>query len=209
MRLVPLLPILHWLGAIQHFSRAYGGAPSFAERPDTITYAELTAADWTADPPTRTPVYSPDMHVPPPPDTAPTDEIERMLVPGMPSHDRQRHTRVGSNVIRRISPSCTMCAAVENYLPATTNASAHFALRYADGGRERISPAALDVSPEPGAYTLHLAVRRPMPGAVPADPGTVRPNCGVCAAETSDAPALCYLCAARSTRRVSPRPLLV
>ena len=53
MRLVPLLPILHLhrLGAVQHFSRAYGGAPSFAERPDTITYAELTTTDWTTDPP--------------------------------------------------------------------------------------------------------------------------------------------------------------
>ena len=35
MRLVPLLPILNRLGAIQNFSRAYGGAPSFAERPDS------------------------------------------------------------------------------------------------------------------------------------------------------------------------------
>ena len=66
VRLVPLLPILHRLGAIQHFSRAYGGAPTFAERPDTITYAELTIMYWTIEPPTRTPVYSPDMHVPPP-----------------------------------------------------------------------------------------------------------------------------------------------
>ena len=56
MRLVPLLPILHRLGAIQHFSRAYGGAPSFAERPNTITYAELTTVDWTTEPPTRTPI---------------------------------------------------------------------------------------------------------------------------------------------------------
>ena len=40
MRLVPLLPILHRLGAIQHFSRACGGSPSFAERPGTITYCE-------------------------------------------------------------------------------------------------------------------------------------------------------------------------
>ena len=51
MRLVPLLPILHRLDAVQHFSRAYGGAPPFAERPDTITYAELTTSDWTTDPP--------------------------------------------------------------------------------------------------------------------------------------------------------------
>ena len=161
MRLVPLLPILHRLGAIQHFSRAYGGAPSFAERPDTITYIELTTSDWTTEPPTRTPVYSPDMPVPPPPDTAPTDEVERILVADMPPHDRQRYGRVGSDVVRRVSPSCTMCATVENYLPATMNTGAHFTLRYADGGRERISPAALDVSPEPDAYTLHLAVRRP------------------------------------------------
>ena len=51
MRLVPLLPILHRLGAIQHFSRAYGGAPSFAERPGTITYAELITSDWMTDSP--------------------------------------------------------------------------------------------------------------------------------------------------------------
>ena len=88
MRLVPLLPILHRLRAVQHFSRAYCGAPSFAERPDTITYAELTTTDWTTDPPKRAPTYSPDMHVPPPPDTAPTDEDERMLVPNMPPYDR-------------------------------------------------------------------------------------------------------------------------
>ena len=50
MRLVPLLPILHRLGAVQHFYRAYGGAPPFAERPGTITYVELTTTDWTADP---------------------------------------------------------------------------------------------------------------------------------------------------------------
>ena len=60
MRLVPLLSILHRLGAVQHFSRAYDGAPSFAERPGTITYIELTTTDWTTDPPTtRTPIYSP------------------------------------------------------------------------------------------------------------------------------------------------------
>ena len=194
MCLVPRLPILHQLGAVQHFSEACGGAPSFAERPGTITYIELTTADWTADLPTRIPVYSPDMHVPPPPDTAPTDEVGRMLVADMPSHDRQRYTRVGSNVIRRISPSCTMCATVENYLPATTNTGAHFTLQYADGGRERISPAVLDVSPEPDAYTLHLAVRRPTPAAIRVDSDTIRVNCGICAAEISDLPALCYLC---------------
>ena len=78
----------------------------------------------------------------------------------MPPHDRQRYGRVGSDITRRVSPSCTMRATVENYLPATMNTGAHFTLRYTDGGRERISPAALDVSPEPDAYTLHIAVRR-------------------------------------------------
>ena len=138
MRLVPLLPILHRLGAIQHFSRAYGGAPSFAERPDTITYIELTTSGWTTEPPIRTPVYSPDMPVPPPPDTASTDEVDRILVADMPPHDRQRYGRVGSGIVRRVSPSCTMRATVENYLPATMNTGAHFTLRYTDGGRERL-----------------------------------------------------------------------
>ena len=130
MRLVPLLPILHRLGAIQHFSRAYGGAPSFAERPGTITYAELTTVDWTTVPPTRTPIYSPEMHVPLPPGPAPTDEVERILVADMSPHDRQRYGRVGSDVVRRVSPSCIMCATVENYLPATmSTGGAHFTLR--------------------------------------------------------------------------------
>ena len=135
------------------------------------------------------------MHVPPPPDTAPTDEVERMLVPDLPPHDRQRYTRVGSDVIRRISTSRTMCVTVENYLPATTTAGAHFTLRYADGGRERISPAALDISPEPDAYILRIAVRRPAAATMDTDSDATRANCGVCAAVISDAPALCYACA--------------
>jgi len=89
---------------------------------------------------------------------------------------------------------CTMHAAVENYLPATMNTGAYFTLRYADGGRERISPSALDVSPEPDAYTLHLAVRRPTPTTMHVDPATASTNCGICAAELAHAPTLCYLC---------------
>jgi len=72
----------------------------------------------------------------------------------------------------------------------------HFTLRCADGGRERISlAAALGVSSEPDAYTLHLAVRRPTPTTMHADPAPARTNCGICAAELPDAPTLCYLCA--------------
>ena len=131
MRLVPLLPILHRLGAIQHFSRAYGGAPSFAERPGTITYAELTTVYWATEPPTRTPIYSPVMHVPPPPGPAPADEVERMLVADMSPHGRQRYGRVGSDVVRRVSPSYIMCATAENYLPATmSTGGAHFTLQF-------------------------------------------------------------------------------
>ena len=114
-----------------------------------------------------------------------------MLVPDMLPHDRQRYTCVGSDVIRRISSSRTMCATVENYLPATTSAGAHFTLRYAHGGRERISPVALDISPEPDAYTLRIAVRRPMVTTMGADPDAARTNCGVCAAVISDVPTLC------------------
>ena len=136
------------------------------------------------------------MHVPPPPGTALTDEVERMLVPDLPPHDRQRCTRIGSDVVRRISASRTMSATVENYLPATTNAGAHFTLRYADGGRERISPAALDSSPEPDAYALRIAVRRPTAAVIGTDSDANRVNCGVCAAVLSDAPTRCYACAA-------------
>ena len=81
-----------------------------------------------------------------------------------------------------------MCATVENYLPATTSAGAHFTLWYADGGRERISPVALDISPEPEAYTLRIAVRRPAVTTTGADSDTVRTNCGVCAAVISNVP---------------------
>jgi len=121
------------------------------------------------------------MHVPPPPDTAPTVEAERMLVPDLPTHDhdRQRYTRVGSDVIRRISSSRIVCATVENYLPATTSTGAHFTLRYADGGRERISPVALDISPAPDADTLRTAVRRPAATIMGADSDTARTNCAV------------------------------
>ena len=98
-----------------------------------------------------------------------------------------------------------MHAAVENYLPATMNTGAYFTLRYADGGRERISPSALDVSPEPDAYTLHLAVRRPTPTTMHVDPATASTNCGICAAELAHAPTLCYLCATPShTPCISP-----
>ena len=101
------------------------------------------------------------MYVPPPPDAAPTDEVERILVPDLLPHDRQRYTRIGSDVVRRISASRTMCATVQNYLPVTMNTGAHFTLRYADGGRERISPTALDSSLEPDAHALRIAVCRP------------------------------------------------
>ena len=163
MRLVPLLPILHRLGAIQHFSRAHGGAPSFAERPGTITYAELTTSDWTTDPPTRTPIYSPDMHVPPPPDTAPADEVERILVADMPP---PRPAAVWACWQRCRSPRLTLLHHVRNGRELSSCYDEHWCtLHTSIRGRRARADFSSGARHLPRARRIYSAPCRPSPDA--------------------------------------------